>query len=145
VLAQWALAEKKPVFGICRGLQLLNVVCGGALYRDMSEKSDAIRHTYYPGYPNDLLAHPVAIAEGSLLGSVVGLASVDVNSLHHQACSTVAPGLAVTAWAPDGSVEALEVADHPFALAVQWHPEALPEAGESKALFRAFVAACEKA
>jgi len=140
-LTQWALAEDKPIFGICRGLQLLNVACGGALYRDVSEYADAIRHAYTQGYPSDLVVHPVRIAADSLLAAIVGKGDVPVNSLHHQACSVVAQGLRVVAWAPDGMVEAVEVPDHRFALAVQWHPEALPEAVESQALFRAFVAA----
>ncbi|MBK8047482.1 MAG: gamma-glutamyl-gamma-aminobutyrate hydrolase family protein [Anaerolineales bacterium] len=143
-LAQWALEANKPLFGICRGLQLLNVACGGVLYQDMSEMADSIRHTYYPGYPNDFLAHPVVVARESRLEAIVGKSAFEVNSLHHQACQTVAPGLTPTAWAPDGTVEALELAGYPFALAVQWHPEALPAAAESQALFRAFVAACEQ-
>jgi putative glutamine amidotransferase len=140
-LAQWALAENKPIFGICRGLQLLNVACGGTLYRDVSEHANAIRHTYTPGYPADLLAHPVEIVEDSMLAAIVGKRDANVNSLHHQACNEIAPGLRVVAQAPDGMVEAVEVPDHRFVLAVQWHPEALPAAAESEALFRAFVAA----
>lgn len=140
-LAEWAMAEDKPIFGICRGLQLLNVACGGALYRDVSEHADALPHTHTAGNPFDLLAHPVEIDEDSMLATIVGKVKVDVNSLHHQACSVVAPGLRAVAWAPDGMVEAVEAPDHRFALAVQWHPEALPAAAESQALFRAFVAA----
>ena len=140
-LARWALAAEKPLFGICRGLQLLNVACGGTLYRDMSEHPDALPHSLYPDLPFDLLAHPVAVEPDSRLATLVGAAPFAVNSLHHQACADVAPGLRVVALAPDGTVEAVEAPDHPFALAVQWHPEALPAAPESAALFRALVAA----
>ena len=142
-LARWALAERKPLFGICRGLQLLNVACGGALYQDVSQHDGAMQHAYYPNYPHDFLAHTVSIAPGSRLAAILGAETAQVNSLHHQACRIVAPGLAVTAYAPDGIIEAIEVPDHPFALAVQWHPEALPAMAESRALFGALVAAAQ--
>ncbi len=141
MLARWALAERKPLFGICRGLQLLNVACGGALYQDVSEHDGALHHAYYPDFPHDFLAHSIAIAPESRLAALLGETRAQVNSLHHQACRAVAPTLHVTALAPDGIVEAVEIPDHPFALAVQWHPEALPDAAESKALFSALVAA----
>jgi putative glutamine amidotransferase len=140
-LARWALEERKPLFGICRGLQLLNVALGGTLYQDMSEYDEALPHRLYPDLPFDLLAHPVAVTPGSLLAQVLGTDTVEVNSLHHQACATLAPAVIVTARAPDGMVEALEVPGHPFALAVQWHPEALPESRETAQLFRALVVA----
>lgn len=140
-LARWALAEGKPLFGICRGLQLLNVACGGALYRDISEHAGALQHAYYPNYPHDYLAHTIAITPGSRLAMLLGETTIAVNSLHHQACRTVAPTLCAVAYAPDGIVEALEVAGHPFALAVQWHPEALPQEKASQALFGALVKA----
>ncbi|NTU82863.1 MAG: C26 family cysteine hydrolase domain-containing family, partial [Chloroflexales bacterium] len=101
-------------------------------------------HTFYPGHPYDLRPHTVEVAEGSLLARAVGLPALAVNSMHHQACREVAPGLVVTARSPDGLVEALEVAGHPFALAVQWHPEALPDAPEMRRLFEAFVGACAR-
>jgi putative glutamine amidotransferase len=141
LLARWALAEGKPLFGICRGLQLLNVACGGVLYRDISEHAGALRHAYYPNYPHDYLAHTIAITPGSRLATLLGETTIAVNSLHHQACRTVAPTLCAVAHAPDGIVEALEVAGHPFALAVQWHPEALPQEKASQVLFSALVKA----
>lgn len=141
LLTRWALADHKPLFGICRGLQLLNVACGGALYQDVSEHAGAARHAFYPHYPHDYLAHTITIAGGSQLATLLGEEQAQVNSLHHQACRRVAPGLRVVAAAPDGIVEAAEVVGHPFALAVQWHPEALPDAPESQALFSALVVA----
>lgn len=140
-LARWALTAQKPLFGICRGLQLLNVACGGALYQDVSEHAGAMKHAYYPNYPHDHLAHSIMIAPDSRLASILDAEHAQVNSLHHQACRIVAPALRVVALAPDGIIEAVEVVDHPFALAVQWHPEALPDAAESKALFGALVTA----
>lgn len=140
-LARRALVEGKPVLGICRGLQVLNVANGGTLYRDISEHPDAQRHTFYPDLPYDLLAHSIQINASSRLAQIVGRTTLEVNSLHHQACQAVAPGLQVVARAPDGMIEALEAPEHPFALGVQWHPETLPGLAETQALFRAIVAA----
>lgn len=140
-LARWALAAGKPIFGICRGLQLLNVVCGGSLYQDVSQHERALKHAYYPDFPHDYLAHEVTVANDSQLASILGAVRAEVNSLHHQACRAVAPGLRAVAWAPDGIVEALEVEGHPFAMAVQWHPEALLQRAESRALFAALIEA----
>jgi putative glutamine amidotransferase len=140
-LARWALAEGKPVLDICRGLQVLNVANGGTLYRDISEHPNAQRHTFYPDLPYDLLAHSVEISASSRLAQIVGRTTIEVNSLHHQACQAVAPGLQVVARAQDGMIEALEAPEHPFALGIQWHPETLPGLPETQALFRAIVAA----
>jgi putative glutamine amidotransferase len=138
-LARWLIEDDKPIFGICRGTQVLNVAMGGTLYRDVSEHPGAIKHTYYPDLPRDLRPHEVKIEEDSLLAKVIGQPILFVNSLHHQALKDVAAGLRVAAVAPDGMVEAIELPDRAFALGVQWHPECLPDAPEMRALFEAFV------
>lgn len=140
-LARWAVAGARPLFGICRGAQVLNVALGGTLYRDIAEYPLAHRHTYYPDLPFDLRPHPVRVAEASRLAQALGQPLVDVNSLHHQAVRDLAPALMAVAHAPDGLVEAVEVIGHPFALAVQWHPECLPAVPEMQRLFQAFVGA----
>lgn len=140
-LARWAVAESTPLFGICRGAQVLNVALGGALYRDIAEHPGAQPHTFYPNLPLDLRPHPVKIEAGTRLAQAIGQPLIDVNSLHHQAIRVVAPALRAVAHAPDGLVEAIEVPDHPFALAVQWHPECLPEVPAMRRLFEAFVRA----
>jgi putative glutamine amidotransferase len=140
-LSRWVVERAKPVLGICRGMQVLNVALGGTLYADTSEHPGVQRHTYYPDIPFDLRPHAVQIAEDSTLARVVGRSLLMVNSLHHQACRKIAAGLRVSAYAPDRMVEAIEAPGHPFALAVQWHPEALPDAPEMRALFEALVAA----
>ena len=109
--ARWAVAEGKPLFGLCRGLQIVNVALGGTLYQDIAvQRGDAIKHDYFPtaGFARDHLAHPVTITSGSRLDALVGATSVGVNSMHHQAVKDLAPGLVTTAVAPDGVVEALE-------------------------------------
>jgi putative glutamine amidotransferase len=128
--ARWAIAEGKPFFGLCRGLQIVNVALGGTLYQDIAaQRSDAIKHDYFPtaGYSRDHLAHSVTVTSGSRLDALVGTAPLRVNSMHHQAVKGLAPGLAPTAMAPDGLIEALESTDQQFVLGVQWHPESLTE------------------
>jgi putative glutamine amidotransferase len=128
--ARWAIAEGKPLFGLCRGLQIVNVALGGTLYQDIAaQRSDAIKHDYFPtaGYSRDHLAHSVTVSSGSRLDALVGSAPLRVNSMHHQAVKDLAPGLAPTAVAPDGLIEALEATDQSFVLGVQWHPESLTE------------------
>jgi len=141
-LARRAAAERKPLFGICRGAQVFNVALGGTLYGDTAEHEGAERHAYdAPGLPWDLRPHVVQVAEATRLVELLGAPMLAVNSLHHQACRTVAPGLRLAAQAPDGVVEAVELPEHPFALAVQWHPECLPEAPEMRRLFEGLVEA----
>ncbi len=144
-LARWAASERRPFFGICRGAQMVNVALGGGLYRDLSEAPEARPHTYYPGYPYDLRPHAIQIEEETTLARVIGQRMVTVNSLHHQAVRDLAPGLRASARAPDGLIEAVELSDHPFALAVQWHPEMLPDAPEMRRLFEALVEAARAA
>jgi putative glutamine amidotransferase len=142
-LARWAVQEGKPLLGICRGNQVLNVALGGSLYQDIGSQCPAAgRHDWYPGFPRGLLPHGVTLATGTHLARILAVSTLEVNSLHHQAVKDVAPGLQVTAVAPDGIVEAVEVPDHPFALGVQWHPEELAETDAgSQRLFDALVRA----
>ena len=130
MFARWALDEHKPLFGLCRGLQILNVALGGSLYQDIAaQRTGAIKHDYFPtaGYARDHLAHPVTVTSGSRLDAIVGTAPLRVNSMHHQAVKDLAPGLVATAVAPDGVIEAVESTGSQFVLGVQWHPESLTE------------------
>lgn len=144
-LARWAVAEGKPLLAICRGIQVLNVSLGGSLYQDIkAQVPGADKHNWYPGYPRDRLSHPVSIVPQTRLARIVSAGSLAVNSLHHQAIKEAAPGLIVSAHAPDQIVEAAEVDGHPFAVAVQWHPEELaPDDTQAQLLFDAFVEACQ--
>jgi len=142
-LARWAVQEGKPLLGICRGVQVLNVALGGSLYQDIaSQCPDAGRHDWYPGVPRNFLAHSAALVDGTHLARILGASALKVNSLHHQSVKDVAPALEVAAVAPDGIVEAVEGRDHPFAIGVQWHPEELAGTDvRSRLLFEAFVRA----
>ncbi|MBP8240985.1 MAG: gamma-glutamyl-gamma-aminobutyrate hydrolase family protein [Thermoflexales bacterium] len=134
--------EARPFFGICRGAQIVNVALGGTMHQEVSRAPGADKHTFYPGYPDDHLAHPVQIAEESHLSRILGKPILSVNSLHHQAIGKIGAGVRATALAPDGVVEAIEVEDHPFGMGVQWHPEAMLHHPEMQSLFDGFVAAC---
>jgi putative glutamine amidotransferase len=144
-LAKRARDEGKPFFGICRGFQVVNVAFGGTLYVDIAgEKTGALKHDYYPDIPRNFLAHEVQVAPGSRLAGILGESAPGVNSLHHQGALDIAPGTLPVAHAPDGLVEAVELPDHPFGLAVQWHPEELQEHESMRRLFRAFVEAASR-
>ena len=143
-LAKWALVDGKPIFGICRGLQVLNVVMGGSLFQDVTaECSTAIKHDYVPteGWSRDHLAHEITINTGSRLHSALGASRVMVNSMHHQGIDRLGSGLSVTAVAPDGLIEAIEAPGAKYLLAVQWHPEAMTGEHASR-LLAPFVEAC---
>jgi putative glutamine amidotransferase len=146
-LAKWALADDKPVLGVCRGMQLINVALGGSLYQDLaSQFPNGIKHDYFPfggqNHARDYLAHEVRIADGSRLARLFGAGPAKVNSMHHQGVRTLGAGLVATAHAPDGLVEAVEGAGPNYLFAVQWHPEALTERDPStRRLFAEFVEA----
>ena len=131
-----------PFLAICRGIQVVNVALGGTLYTDISDQlPGALAHPWQKGAPHDHITHTVRVEIGSRLAELLGSAQVGVNSLHHQGIQRLADGLVCTATAPDGLIEAVEVTGHPFGLAVQWHPEWLPEVAPMQRLFQGLVAA----
>lgn len=131
--------DGKPFLGICRGIQTINVGLGGTLYEHLGEQfQGGIDHTY-PTTMRTHLVHEVKIEEGTQIAAVVGEPVLRVNSLHHQGLKEIAPELRVTGYAPDGLVEAVEMPDHPFGLAVQWHPEWLTDQQPTRKLFKSFV------
>lgn len=128
-----------PVLGICRGIQILNIACGGDLYQDLLQ--EGYDHVAW-GAPLDSFVHPVTLAEGSLLADIVGEQRMWVNSYHHQAVRQAGTGLAVSASSDDGVTEAIELPGPRFVLAVQWHPEMLFSCNINQCIFERFVAAC---
>ena len=134
-LADLVLGRNIPVLGICRGIQMLNVVLGGTLKQDIpnhrvSETSD------------DPIWHDVRIDPSSRLAQIAGTDRARVNSYHHQAIDRLADGLVATAWAEDGTIEAMEMPGERFFVGLQWHPEkSLREDELSKAVFKAMRAA----
>ena len=149
-LLQFALGRHLPVLAVCRGIQVLNVACGGTLYQDVAAQVPAaLKHDYFPSPENPsrtYLAHDITVRPGSRLGSILGEAVVPVNSMHHQAIKDLAPGLVPSAYAPDGIIEGVEGANGQYLVAVQWHPEELADTQPGMGrLFRTFVDAARAA
>jgi putative glutamine amidotransferase len=128
-LARRAQADRKPILGVCRGLQLLNVAFGGRLYQDLpSEFASPIDHNQSTNQLDmSYLAHPISLHHDSWLAERLDTAELMVNTLHHQGLRDVAPGLRAVGHAPDGLVEAVEGSGSGFIVAVQCHPEELWE------------------
>jgi putative glutamine amidotransferase len=143
-LLQAAVSDGKPFLGICRGCQLVNVGLGGTLYTHIPDQLPGALDHSYPGNMRTVLVHEVKIEEGTRIADVLGEPIVKVNSHHHQGLKDVGPSLHATGYAPDGLVEAVELHDHPFGLAVQWHPEWLTDQQPTRNLFRTFVEASSK-
>jgi putative glutamine amidotransferase len=135
-LARRVVERGKPFLGICRGLQVINVALGGTLYEDiLDQRPGALQHRYSPGWPRDYHAHEVQVEPGSRMASILGKQCVPVNSLHHQGIRELGRGLRPCAYAPDRLIEAIELPQVHFGLAVQWHPECLPDQAEMQAIF----------
>ena len=134
-----AVERRLPLFGICRGQQVVNVALGGTLYQDLA--ADGLTdfpHATAPEQGRDFLAHVIEIDARSRLYEMLGVRRLEVNSHHHQAVREVAPGLVVSAVSPDGVVEGLESPDG-LILTVQCHPEELGAHAWARALFADFV------
>ncbi|HXP18043.1 MAG TPA: gamma-glutamyl-gamma-aminobutyrate hydrolase family protein [Streptosporangiaceae bacterium] len=134
-----AIAAEIPVLGICRGMQLMNVALGGSLIQHLP---DLVGHDGHSPTPGQMGTHEVKVAGSGRLAGILGQPSVVVPTHHHQGVGQLGAGLIATAWADDGTVEAIELEQpeapgHPFTVAVQWHPEA----GHDPSLFRALITA----
>lgn len=140
-----ALRRDIPILAICRGVQLLNVARGGGLIQHIPTQVAAPLEHYVQG-PPVAIAHDVWVTRGSRLHAALSLAGDDatlpVNSRHHQTVGHVGEGLIVTAVAPDGVIEAVELPGSRFCIGVQWHPENFWRTGEFRGLFAALVEAC---
>ncbi len=138
--ARGADARGLPILAICRGMQTLNVARGGTLHQHLEPRAGiAHRQSEAAEQPT----HPVRIAAGSKLASVIGGEEAEVNSFHHQAVDRLGSGMRAVAWAPDGVIEGVQAEDREFVLGVQWHAECLTDRPEELDLFAAFVEAAE--
>jgi putative glutamine amidotransferase len=138
-LARAAVEMRVPTLAICRGAQIINVALGGSLYEHIPDAfGEQVNHRLPPRVP---VAHEIQVEMLSLLGSVIGSQRCVAQSWHHQAARRLAAGLRAVAHAPDGVIEAYELPDHPWLLAVQWHPELT--AAEDATQQRLFDALCE--
>ncbi len=145
-LAKRALYETDlPILGICRGMQLLNVVTGGTLFQDLKQdKPEGMNHGLSTS-PKAHPVHPVAITKDSLFHHVFESETIGVNSYHHQAIRQIGEGFEATMVAPDGLIEGIEWKGDRFVCAVQWHPEMMATSvPQIASLFNAFIEKCKK-
>lgn len=143
-MAKWSADAQKPVLGICRGTQVLNVALGGSLFQDIEAmQPGSLTHMFdQETTPREKVTHAIRVTEGSRLSKLIQADAAQVNSWHHQAIKRLADDLKVVALAPDGIVEAIEIPGHRFALGVQWHPEWLYDRQPEMArLFTGLIAA----
>lgn len=149
------MKAQKPVLGICRGIQIINVGLGGTIYQDISSQFRPACSSF--GCPADnsmplahkqpfhytVPSHTVTIVPGTRMAAVCQKSIIQVNSMHHQAVKDLAPGCIITGTAPDGLIEAMEMPSYPFLIGVQWHPEYLWNQDPAAAdLFRHFIQVC---
>jgi putative glutamine amidotransferase len=138
-LMRAAANDGKPILGICRGAQVMNVALGGTLYTHIYDQLPGALDHAYPGDLRRTIVHPVNVDETTRSAEIFGETLLNVNSLHHQGLKDIAPSLRVAGHAPDGLVEVVEIPDHPYAIAVQWHPEWLTDQPSMQRLFKSFV------
>lgn len=141
LLTRWSLEAGMPFLGVCRGVQILNVVCGGTLIQDLHSECPALdKHDYTPPtYERFRISHQITIEPDSRLASAMGTLH-EINSMHHQGIDKLGATLRVVARAEDGLPEALEVPVLPYVVGVQWHPEELATTdSHSHKLFHDFV------
>lgn len=143
-LAKYVLEKTdKPILGICRGIQVMNVAMGGTLHIDLPS-DDKLCHSLNM-YPRDEYTHDVVLSAGTRMEKIMGATTGKVNSFHHQAIKDLAPDLVVSALSvPDDVVEAVELRGERFVVGVQWHPEELTKQEEARALFASFVESAKK-
>lgn len=140
-----ALEADKPIFGICRGLHLVNAVMGGTLYQDLEvQQANSLNIAHNQHYSFKIPVHSVNISNAGPLYDILGTDSIMVNSIHHQGIKVLADSLTPAALSPDSLVEAAYMENMKFVLCVQWHPEYTFETDESsRKLFEAFINACK--
>jgi putative glutamine amidotransferase len=132
-----------PVFGICNGMQLINIIFGGKMIQHVPDMSGAMNHeqSHHPEFEDYRKPyHQINIEPNSKLFEIVGVEVIDANSSHHQAVREVGEEIRISARASDGIIEAIEHKTHPFCLGVQWHPEHNSSSIDNN-LFSAFVKA----
>lgn len=144
-LTRAALADTRvPMLCICRGLQVLNVICGGSLHVHLPEAvGERVDHRLRAVTDRQPTAHPVRVDPDSRLAAILGVTECEVVSWHHQAIDRLGDDLRPVAWAEDGVIEAVEHVAHPWCIAVQWHPEMQLGDPIQARLFQALVGTLE--
>ncbi len=143
-LFQASLKAGKPILAICHGMQIMNVALGGTLFQDIpSQIPGSLLHR---GEKDSVPArHTVTVEAGSRLADILrGMVEFEVSSTHHQAVKTLGRDLQISARAPDGIIEGIELPDHPKIIGIQWHPEKDPHSEPSLRLFQWLVEMARK-
>lgn len=149
-LIRWCLEDHKPLLGVCRGVQVMNVAVGGSLYQDVTaQRAGSLKHDYFPNpnnnFTRDMLIHSVRVEPDTRLGRMMQAREVAVNSMHHQGIKRLGQGLIASAWSPDGLIEGVEGTNGSFLVGVQWHPEELTESSPPmRRLFTEFIDAARE-
>ncbi len=144
-LAKQALAMDKPILGICRGIQVLNIAAGGSIFQDIYAENNPDRKLmqHRQSAPRWYQIHNINIVENTCLFGIYGKEALRVNSFHHQAVNEAAPGFTINAYSEDGIIEAVSNENKKFALGVQWHPENLWRKDKKHLkLFERLIAVC---
>ncbi len=137
-LCQWGFRKKLPMLGICRGMQIFCLCCGGSIYQDIYTQTNTnIKHIQKA--PRFEATHTIDITEDSILYHIAQQKSCTVNSFHHQAVKQTGNDFIVSAKSKDGLIEAIEHKTLPFVLGVQWHPEAMTQDNIQQKLFQTFI------
>ncbi len=142
----YAISRDIPILGICRGIQIINALCGGTLYQDLSTEYDpSCRNIHQMSPPYDQPCHCVSVVENSPLNLLTQSDTLEVNSYHHQAIKEIAPNLTAMAYSEDGLIEAVYMPSQRFIWAVQWHPEFnFYTSPSSRLIVKSFIEACGK-
>lgn len=143
IFLNYVLSLSKPLLALCRGMQVMNAARGGELLQDLSLRQEPVIHHMQHSRLRSDVCHTITIEKNSKLCSILGEHAA-VNSFHHQAVLTPGKDLFISAKAPDGIPEALEMEGHPFALGLQWHPECMTGSLNMRKLFRIFVDAARQ-
>ena len=140
---EMAMKQDKPILGICRGIQAINIGMGGTLYQDIpaqlqKSEDEKVIHAQKDAYP--VGGHKIKILQGTPLYDIFGKDEAFVNTHHHQAVKDLAPGFEVMAMAQDGIAEAIYMKERPYVFGVQWHPELIwQKHSDSDKIFQYFI------
>ena len=138
-LMKEVLKTRKPIFSICRGMQVFNVACGGTRFQDISLKPGKHLDHMQQSDTRSEISHKIHVKQGTQLKKYIG-SVLYVNSFHHQTLDKIGKNLEVSATASDQTIEAVEMPSHPFAIGVQWHPECMYRtSSEMRELFSSFI------
>ncbi|HEV8051270.1 MAG TPA: gamma-glutamyl-gamma-aminobutyrate hydrolase family protein [Parachlamydiaceae bacterium] len=144
-LIKAVLAQKKPILGICRGLQIINVSLGGTLHQDIASEFANTCVLHRQQSLEHVGCHSVKLSEGSILQRIFDVDSLITNSFHHQSIKTLGSGLTPTAQTSDGIIEGVEMPQEKFIIGVQWHPECMLKSDPNTIkLFKSFIQAASK-